>query len=271
MDMLNKFFKNDMNNSATGRHAGQTIKWRLKGHAELPFWRWVCSWARACRKPSDLGFDDGKFTLPPLIENEHVVQSKTLADGALFALPAHGLLELREETRRTVEERCEFAASLANKSTEPVLIWANLNDEADLLEKLIPDAVQVKGGDSDEKKEERLLGFPAGRYRVLITKAKIGGWGLNYQHCAHSIDFVNDSFERYYQGVRRCWRFGQTREVVSDTIASEGQTRTLANRRRKAEQADQMFLSLVAEMNNAISIDRSKTYDTPLQLPEWIS
>lgn len=269
MDMLNRFFKNDLNNSASGRFAGQVIKWRLKGHAELPFWRWVCSWARACRKPSDLGFDDGRFLLPALVEREHIVQSRTLPEGMMFALPANGLQEQRDERRRTVEERCEMAAAIANGTGEPVMLWCHLNSEGDLLEKLIPDAVQVSGGDSDETKEDRLLGFAKGKYRVLVTKPKIGAWGLNYQHCNRVVYFPSHSFEQYYQSIRRCWRFGQKRQVEVDVIASEGEVGILANLQRKATQADEMFASLVREMNAAQGI--SRTIDTAeMALPAWL-
>ena len=269
MDMLNKFFKNDLNNSASGRFAGQVIKWRLKGHAELPFWRWVCSWARACRKPSDLGFDDGRFLLPDLIEREHIVQARTLPDGMMFALPANGLQEQREERRRTVEERCEMAAAIANGTGEPVMLWCHLNSEGDLLEKLVPDAVQVSGSDTDEVKEDRLLGFAKGKYRVLVTKPKIGAWGLNYQHCNRVVYFPSHSFEQYYQSIRRCWRFGQKRRVEVDVIASEGEVGILANLQRKAAQADEMFANLVREMNAAQGI--SRTIDTKeMTLPSWL-
>jgi hypothetical protein len=144
MDMLNRFFKNDLNNSAQGRMRGEVIKWRLKGHAEQPFWRWVCSWARATRRPSDLGFDDARFVLPPLHEVEHLIEVNSLADGMLFALPAVGLKEQREERRRTVQERCEKVASLVNHTGQPAIVWCHLNDEGDLLEKLIPAATRKK-------------------------------------------------------------------------------------------------------------------------------
>jgi hypothetical protein len=271
MDMLNRFFKNDLNNSASGRMRGEVIKWCLKGHAELPFWRWVCSWARACRKPSDLGFADDRFTLPPLIEREHIVEARTAPDGALFALPAQGLLEQREERRRTIDERCERAASLANETTEPVILWCHLNDEGDRLEQLVPDAVQVSGSDSDERKEDRLLGFARGKYRVLITKPKIGAWGLNYQHCNRVIYFPSHSFEQYYQSIRRCWRFGQERSVEVDVIASEGEVGILANLQRKADQADTMFAALVREMNDAQSIERANDAGVAIQLPAWLT
>src|SRR5438876_5779671 len=162
MDMLNRFFKNDQNNSATGRMRGEVIKWRFKGHAERPFWRWVCSWARAIRRPSDLGFDDEAFVLPPLDETEHLVEARTLAPGMLFALPAATLPEQREERRRTIAERCERVAGLVNGTGHPALVWCHLNDEGDLLQRLIPDAVQVSGSDTDEAKEDRMLAFVDG-------------------------------------------------------------------------------------------------------------
>jgi hypothetical protein len=270
MDMLNRFFKNDLNNSASGRMRGEVIKWRLKGHAERPFWRWVCSWARACRKPSDLGFANDGFDLPPLIEREHIVEARTLPDGALFALPAQGLAEQREERRRTIAERCERAAYIANATTDPVMLWCHLNDEGDMLESMIPDAVQVSGSDSDDRKEDRLLGFAKGKYRVIITKPKIGAWGLNYQHCNRVVYFPSHSFEQYYQSIRRCWRFGQKREVEVDVIASEGEVGVLANLQRKAIQADEMFANLVAEMNNALEIERAKSFPLKMELPAWL-
>lgn len=270
MDMLNRFFKNDLNNSASGRMRGEVIKWRLKGHAETPFWRWVCSWARAIRKPSDLGYDDAKFILPPLLEVEHFVETNTPADGYLFALPAHGLKEQREERRRTIQERCEAAASLANDSKKPSLVWCHLNDEGDALESLIKDCVQVSGSDSDEAKEEKLLAFANGQIPKLITKHKIGAWGLNFQHCAHIIEFPSNSFEQHYQGIRRCYRFGQKNTVTVDTVTTEGQRGIVKNMQRKAEQADHMFSNLVAEMNNAVRIDRSHSFTTKTEVPKWL-
>lgn len=270
MDMLNKFFKNDLNNSAQGRMGGQVIKWRLKGHAEIPFWRWVCSWARSVRKPSDIGFDDSAFVLPPLTEVDHVVEANTMADGMLFALPAQGLKERRDEMRRTITERCEKTASLVNDTGEPALVWCNLNDEGDMLEKLIPDAIQVSGSDSDESKESKLEAFSRGDARVLITKPKIGAWGLNFQHCNHVTYFPSDSFEQYYQSVRRCWRFGQKRPVTVDLITTEGGDSILKNMRRKSDQADAMFSNLVNQMNNAIAIDRKNNMTNNLELPKWL-
>jgi hypothetical protein len=270
MDMLNRFFKNDLNNSATGRMRGEVIKFRLKGHAELPFWRWVCSWARAIRKPSDLGFDDSRFVLPELREFEHLVEANSLAEGMLFAMPAQGLKEQREERRRTMQERCEKVASLVNHTGQPALVWCHLNDEGDLLEKLIPDAVQVSGADSDDAKEEKLTAFADNKVRVLVTKPKIGAWGLNLQHCNHITFFPSHSYEQYYQGVRRCYRFGQERPVTVDVVTTEGEQRVLANLQRKAKQADAMFDSLVSEMNTALAIKRASEFTTQEEIPSWL-
>jgi hypothetical protein len=270
MDMLNRFFKNDLNNSAQGRMRGEVIKWRLKGHAEGPFWRWVCSWARAIRRPSDLGFADDAFVLPKLSEVEHLVEANSLADGMLFAMPAQGLKEQREERRRTVQERCEKIASLVNHTGQPALVWCHLNDEGDMLESLIPDAVQVSGGDSDERKEERLESFELGKARILITKPKIGAWGLNFQHCNHVTFFPSHSFEQYYQAVRRCWRFGQKRPVTVDIVTTEGERGVMRNLQRKAEQADTMFSHLVAEMNQALAIERTNNMTKTMELPKWL-
>jgi hypothetical protein len=270
MDMLNRFFKNDLNNSASGRMRGEVIKWRLKGHAETPFWRWVCSWARAVRRPSDLGFDDARFVLPELIEREHLVEASQLGDGMLFALPAVGLKEQRDERRRTIQERCEKVAALVNSTGEPALVWCHLNEEGDLIEKLIPDAVQVSGKDTDERKEERLTAFADKQARVLVTKPKIGAWGLNYQHCNHVTFFPSHSFEQYYQGVRRCWRFGQERPVTVDVVTTEGERGVMRNLQRKAGQADEMFSRMVAEMNRAIALERVSTHTRVMEVPSWM-
>lgn len=269
MDMLNRFFRNDLNNSATRRHFGEAPKWRFKGHAELPFWRWVCSWARAMRKPSDLGFDDGAFILPPLVERSHLVQTKTLAEGMLFPLPAATLPEQREEKKRSIPERCEKVAELVAES-DSALVWCHLDAEADMLESLIPGAVQVAGKHSDSAKEQRFMDFIDGKIRGLITKPKIGAMGLNFQHCAHVVDFPSHSYEQRYQGIRRCWRFGQTRPVRVDTVYTEGEARVMENVQRKARQADEMFGNLVAEMNNAIHIGRAPTPTKQMEVPSWL-
>lgn len=271
MDMLNRFFKNDLGNSSTGRgFMGAANRWRFKGHAQIPFWQWVCSWARAMRRPSDLGFDDGDFALPPLEEVEHLVEASTLAEGVLFALPAAGLQEEREERRRTMRERCERAAQLICADTEPAIAWCDLNDEGDLLEKLIPGAVQVSGKDSDDAKEEKLLAFSDGQFRVLVTKQKIAGFGMNWQHCGHMTDFPSHSYEGYYQKVRRCWRFGRKGRVRVDIVTTEGGRGALANQQRKAAQADAMFSNLIAQMNAAHGIARAQAFTKEQELPAWL-
>lgn len=270
MDMLGRFFKaDDGKGSAAQRGWGSAVKFRLRGHAEEAFWRWICSWARAVRKPSDLGFDDDGFVLPPLREIEHIVESRTRADGFLFDLPAQGLQEQRDEQRRTLTERCEKVASLVDHK-DPALVWCQLNDEGDLLERLIPDAVQVSGSDADEKKEEAFLAFASGQARVLVTKPKIGAWGLNFQHCAHVTFFPSHSFEQFYQGVRRCWRFGQEREVRVDVVTTEGGKGVLKNLQRKASQADDMFAKLVYLMNDAIRIDTAARSAKVGGVPSWL-
>jgi hypothetical protein len=270
MDMLNKFFRNDLNNSATGRIGGKSIQWRFKGHAETAFWRWVCSWARAMRQPSDIGFENGRNVLPELIERQHAVSSSTLADGMLFALPAVGLKEQRDERKRTIPERCEYAASLVNAHTEPATVWCHLNEESALLARLIPDAAEVSGDDSDDDKERKLLAFQRGEVRVLVTKPKIGAWGLNFQHCAHMVTFPSHSFEQYYQSVRRQWRFGQTRPVVVDVVSSEGEREVLKNLQRKKTNADAMFSRLVSEMTSAMSLHRPIRQPLTLEVPSWL-
>jgi hypothetical protein len=270
MDMLNRFFRNELGNSSTGRgYLGSTNKWRFKGHAEEPFWRWVCSWARAIRRPSDLGYPDGDFILPPLHQREHVVDARTLPDGELFALPAVGLDQQRDEQRRTIAERCERVAALTDTG-EPALIWCHFNDEGDLLERLIPGAVQVSGSDSDDAKEEKFLAFQSGQARALVTKPKIGAWGLNFQHCAHVTFFPSHSFEQFYQGVRRCWRFGQKRPVMVDVVTTEGGRDVLANLQRKAAAADKMFLRLVEHMKEHLEIDRITHFTLREELPVWL-
>jgi len=199
-----------------------------------------------------------------------MVESKTLPDGMLFALPAVGLKEQRDERRRTIRERCEKVAALVNNTGEPALVWCHLNEEGDLLEKLIPDCVQVKGADSDDTKEDRMIAFADGRARVLVTKPKIGAWGLNFQHCAHVTVFPSHSFEQYYQGIRRCWRFGQMRPVRVDVIETEGDRDVLKNLQRKAAKADEMFSNLVREMNQALGIRRVNNFNTVEKIPAWL-
>ena len=268
-DMLNRFFKNDRNNTSGGRFYGKVTEWRLKGHAEIPFWRWVCSWARAFRRPSDLGFNDEGFILKPLIENTHMVEVRELPPGRLFSVTAVNLQEQREEVRRTLNERCERVADLVNHD-RPALVWCHLNDEGKLLKKIIPDAVEVSGSDSDEAKEERLLAFANGDIRVLITKPKIGGWGLNFQHCSHVTVFPSHSFEQYYQAVRRCWRYGQQNPVTVDIVMTEGEQRVFDNLKEKSLAADRMFDRLVELMREGQAIERIDNFVKKEVIPSWL-
>lgn len=279
LDMLNRFFKNDQNTirPMVYRHRETNFSileersaWRFKGHAEIPFWRWVCSWARAMRKPSDLGYDDDGFILPPLIEQEHIVEATALAEGFLFDLPAVGMKEQREVRRRTIEERCERMATLVADTGQSALVWCHLNDEGKLLSEMIPGAVEVAGSDSNEVKEERFIAFAKGEIRVLVTKPKIGAWGLNFQHCAHVCMFPSHSFEQYYQGVRRCWRFGQKRPVVVDIVTTPGELAVLANLRRKADAASRMFTALVEEMNRAQAVSGAHNFALKEEVPSWL-
>lgn len=268
-DMLNRFFKNDRNNTSGGRFYGKVTEWRLKGHAETPFWRWVCSWARALRRPSDLGFNDDSFIIKPLIENKHLVDARKLPEGCLFPVHAVNLQQQREEVRRTINERCEQVAELVNHD-KPALVWCHLNDEGNLLKQLIPGSVQVSGSDTEEAKEERLLAFANGDIRVLITKPKIGGWGLNFQHCAHVTVFPSHSFEQYYQAVRRCWRYGQQNQVTVDIVMTEGEQRVFDNLKEKSIAADKMFSRLVELMREGQKIKTVNGFNEMEVIPAWL-
>lgn len=279
MDMLNRFFVNDQHTvkPMIYRHKGkyfarleERAKWRFKGHAEIPFWRWVCSWARAMRRPSDMGFNDDGFILPDLIERQHVVDVEKLASGYLFALPAVGLSEQRDERRRSIRERCRKVAELVERRNDQSLIWCHLNPEGDLLENMIPGSVQVKGSDPDDFKEEAFLEFANGEIKRLITKPKIGCLGLNLQNCHHQTFFPSHSWEQYYQGVRRSLRFGQKFPVEIDIITTEGEMQVLENLQRKARQSDAMFSALVREMRNVLSIDKRVTFGELEVMPAWL-
>ena len=271
MDMLSRFFTNKLRTtSSRGRGMqGDQVEWRLKGHAEQPFWQWVSTWARATRRPSDLGFDDGNYVLPSLRTRQTIVEANRPADGTLFDVPAKGLREEREESRRTLVERCEAAAaSIVDADTS--VSWCHLNDESATLTKLIPGAVEVSGADSPESKEEKLIAFTNGEIRALVSKPKIGAWGLNWQHCHRMTYFPSHSYEQWYQAVRRCWRFGQTQDVIVDVIATEGGRNVLANLERKSTQADEMFSQLVAHMNQARDIE-IRNYDQEIEVPTWLA
>ena len=269
IDMISKFFKKSEATTSRSDEFRSNI-YRFRGHAEKHFWRWVCSWARACRKPSDLGFPDDGFILPQLTTREHVIRASAPREDMLFDLPAIGLKEQRAERRRTLKERCEMAAELVADTRQPALMWCHLNDEGHMLESMLDDAVEVEGNDSDEFKEESFEAFVRGEIRVLISKPVIGGFGLNFQHCAHQTFFPSHSFEQWYQAIRRSWRFGQKRPVVIDMVTSEGEAGVLANLNRKAEAAAQMFKELVALMADELKIQTVNKHNKKQEIPIWI-
>ena len=242
-EMLSTFFVHD---------GGDTSKWRLKGHAEADFWRWMCSWAVMIRKPSDLGYEDGAFILPGLTMHQHVVEAQHTPDGALFAMEATTLQERQQARKLTTIERAQRVADLvATRPDEPWLIWCNLNDESQTVTRMIEDAVEVTGSDSPEAKESRMLGFTAGDHRVLVTKPSIAGFGMNWQHCPNVVFLgLSDSYEQFYQAVRRCWRFGQTREVQCHVITSDIEGAVVANIQRKEADAARMAEEMVSHMHD---------------------
>jgi len=224
----------------------------------------------ACRKPSDIGpYDDSRFILPPLNRFDHMVTPRQPPPGFLFTIPAFGLNQERGERRRTIPERTELVATLTDHN-DSAIVWCQLNDEADAIAAAIPDAIQVKGTQSIDKKEELLLAFLDGEARVLVTKAKIAGLGLNMQHCNHVVTFVDHSYEKFYQTVRRCWRFGQKRPVRLDVIATEGEINVKKNMERKEKLASQMFDSIIAFMNDAEHVS-SSVPTMQMEVPEWMS
>ncbi len=288
-EMLSRFFKQsdnkmhrmqqikDQRREKLNNHFGklafrvsqQIGQWHLKGHAATPFWQWIASWARACRKPSDLGFSDDAFTLPPLIEHSHMIMPQRPPDGMLLTLPAIGLQEERDERRRTLADRCALVAELVDHD-QPAVIWCHLNVEGDSLAQMIPNSRQVRGADTDEQKEEAYRAFASGEIRRLIIKPTIGAWGLNWQHCNHVVTFASHSYEQYYQSVRRCWRFGQRHPVTVDIIATEGERRVQENMARKAAAADHMFAELVSHMAGALRIAPSH-YQPAVEIPKWMA
>lgn len=268
-DMVTMFFKQETQKDI---HGWGRTKYRFRGHAEMPFWSWVCSWARAIRKPSDLGpFDDSRFVLPELHENEFVVQAATPREGMLFALAAENMQEERAERRHTIAERTDKAAEIVSAHSGPTVVWCELNDEANRIESLLPECVQISGSMSDDAKEEALIGFTSGQIRQLVTKPKIGAWGLNWQHCNNVVCFPSHSYEQYYQLVRRCWRFGQSKDVTVSIIVSEGERGIINSLLRKKHQASCMFDSLLAHMNDALHLDSNNGFANKERVPTWLA
>lgn len=271
-DMLATFFTHD---------GGDTQKWRLKGHAENEFWKWMASWAVMLRKPSDLGYSDEGYDLPPLRYVQHQVgveYAPNIETGLLFPMQADTLQERIAARRATVKDRVELAAQIT-PTDRPMVWWCNLNAESEMLTKLITGAVETKGNDPDDVKERKLRDFSEGRTRVLVTKAGVAGFGMNWQHC-RDTGFVglNDSFEQFYQAVRRFWRFGQTQPVTAHIIASEIEGATVANIKRKEADAERMAASMVMHMadlsREAVcgSVRDTPNYNPqiPVQLPSFL-
>lgn len=243
-EMLAEFFTHD---------GGDTSVWRLKGHARHIFWTWVSQWGAMVRKPSDLGFDDSAYNLPPLHLHEHTVDTEMPTNGMLFAVEAQTLSERRDARRMSISDRVNDCAAIVNTDLQPWVVWCDLNAEGEALRHAIPGSVEIRGSDDLDVKEQRLADFAAGKIRVLITKPSIAGFGLNWQHAARmAFVGVTDSFEAYYQAVRRCWRFGQKRDVHVHVFASSSEGAVVANLRRKERDAQAMAESLSAETREAV-------------------
>lgn len=246
-----------------------TQQWSLKGHAKKRFWEWVGSWAKAIRKPSDMGYSDEGYELPKLYTFKHALPSGVPHYGFLPRL-AQTMEDQRAEDKRTVRSRCEKIASLV-PFRRPCIVWCHRNDEADLLEKLIPDSVQVAGRHDDDEKEEKLVGFSEGKIPVLITKPKIAGFGLNWQHCNDVIYCPSHSHEMYYQAIRRCWRFGQKKTVQVFLVYSEANQMVVDNMLAKEKQASEMYAGIVNAMKGTSTEKRDESELTKIQLPRWLS
>lgn len=271
-EMLAMFFTHD---------GGDTAKWRLKGHAEREFWRWVCGWSVMVRKPSDLGFSDDGFTLPPLSLHEHVVRSTSSADafkrGLLFDLEAQTLQERRDARRASMPARVRLASDIvAQRPDESWLVWCNLNAEGDALTAAIDGAVQVAGADDNDAKSERMLSFARGDTRVMVSKPSICGFGMNFQACSNVV-FVglSDSYEELYQAVRRCWRFGQKRAVDVHLVIGEAEGAVLKNIQRKEADAKRLAEEMVKNMigmqdARATVRDSAAYHHDPIVLPDWL-
>jgi len=267
-EMLSTFFVHD---------GGETSKWRLKGHCRDLFWEWMASWCVMIRSPSDIGFSDDGYVLPEIKYTDHILPSKA-QEGQLFATGATSLNDRRAAKRISMTERCDQAAAITAESDGPCVVWCGLNAEGERLAKVIPGSVEVAGRHSTEKKEEMLAAFTIGEIQTLITKPKIGGFGLNWQHCASTIVFPTDSFEQWYQMVRRFWRFGQERVVHVHTVATEEELPVVMNLRRKEREVMEMFDGIAAAMGELTkkvigSVEReddSYSPETQMEIPQWL-
>ena len=242
-EMLSTFFVHD---------GGETQKWRLKGHAKTEFWKWVCSWAVCINKPSDIGYEDGDFILPPLHYHEHILHVEKPSEGMLFAMPAESMSERLAARRSTIDERVEKAVEIVAKDPEETwLLWSNMNRESETLASLIPQCIEVTGSDDADYKADMALKFSEDEIPAMSTKPSIFGFGMNLQNCSHMVFVgVNDSWEKFYQAVRRCWRYGQTRPVHVHIIAASTEGNVLDNLKRKEREAAEMAEQMVANMQD---------------------
>jgi len=270
MDMLTKFFKNNMASIAKqSKNIGE--KYYLKPHAEKSFFAWVNQWSIMVKMPSDLGYDNTRYKLPELITNKHVVENKSTVDVdgqiKMFTFVAKSFREIRHEQKQTLKDRCIKAVELAKGKTS--VYWVNLNEESSLIASLDSEAVEITGSMSIEKKESILMDFANGKIKRLITKAKMTGMGLNWQHCNHSVFFPTYSYEQYYQAIRRFWRFGQKNNVTIDLVISDGQTRVLEALQQKTEKAIQLYENLTKNVNTVYS-ETIKRFDNEIIKPKFL-
>lgn len=272
MDMIDMFFKSTDNMQHARFKTGDfwnKHKFMFKAFAKGTFWQWVSSWARAIKKPSDFGYSDEGYELPKLNVVQHVVKHNHLLPGEMFPKVAKTFGEQQQERKMTLKERCEKVAELCEPEKISV-VWCHTNMEGDYLDNVVPNSVQIKGSDKDDYKEEAMIAFANGEIKVLITKPKISGFGMNWQHCNHTTFFPSHSYEQYYQAVRRFWRFGQTKPVKVDIVTTEGEAGVTANLKQKAIKSDEMFRELVDTMYSARSITKTETFDKEMELPSWL-
>lgn len=259
MDMLGKFFKNNQNSvDSTNRNIGE--KYYLKPHAEKDFFAWVNQWSIMVKMPSDIGFSNDRYKLPELIVNKHTIKNQSMIDLSgqvqIFTPIAKSFSEVRYEQKQTEEVRCKKAVELSLGNTS--VYWCNTNNESSLLKDMDKDAVEIIGSQSIERKEEILLSFSLGEIKRIITKAKMTSFGLNWQHCNHSVFFPTYSYEQYYQAVRRFWRFGQKKDVTIDVVVSDGQTRVLEALQQKTDKAIDLYKNLTENVNRQFTITQKE-------------
>lgn len=270
MDMLGKFFKNNQNSvDSNNRNIGE--KFYLKPHAEKDFFSWINQWAMMVKMPSDIGFSNERYLLPELITNKHIVNNKSTisVDGQIqmFNIVAKNFNEIRHEEKQTIKERSEKAVQLASGKTS--VYWVNRNEESALINELDSDAVEIRGSMSIDKKEDILINFAKGNIDRIITKAKMTGMGLNWQHCNHSVFFPTWSYEQYYQAVRRFWRFGQKNDVTIDMVISDGQTRVVEALEQKTQKAIELHKNLTQAVNTSYS-ETKKEFNKEVIKPTFL-